>query len=74
VRRKLGRTLTVGRLELREDSKIAGRTWVAKADPTDGTVHTIGSMQTGAPFGCTASGQYLACPTSAGPTTVWQIP
>jgi hypothetical protein len=74
VRRKLGRTLAVGRLELREDSRIIGRTWVAVADPADGTVRTVGSMQTSAPFGCMASGQYLACPTSAGPTTVWQIP
>jgi hypothetical protein len=74
VRRKLGRTLTVGRLELREDSRTPGRTWVAVADPADGTVRTVGSMQTGAPFGCMTSGQYLACPTTAGPTTVWQIP
>jgi outer membrane protein assembly factor BamB len=74
VRRKLGRTLTVGRLELREDSRIPGRTWVAVADPAAGTVRTVGSMQTGAPYGCVTSGQYLACPTTAGPTTVWQIP
>lgn len=74
VRRKLGRTVTVGRLELREDQKIAGRTWVAVADATDGTVRTVGSMETGAPYGCMASGVYLACPTIAGPTTVWQIP
>jgi outer membrane protein assembly factor BamB len=73
VRRKLGHTLTVGRLELRQD-QAAGRTWVAVADPTDGTVRTVGSMQTEAPYGCTANGPYLACPTTAGPTTVWQIP
>jgi hypothetical protein len=74
VRRKLGRTFTMGRLELREDRRVPGRTWVAAADPADGTVRTVGSMQTGAPYGCVASGQYLACPTTAGPTTVWQIP
>jgi outer membrane protein assembly factor BamB len=74
VRRKLGRTLTIGRLELREDSDAPGRTWVAVANEGDGTARTVGSMQTGAPYGCTASGQYLACPTTAGPTTVWQIP
>jgi outer membrane protein assembly factor BamB len=74
VRRKLGRTLTVGRLELRQDQKVAGRTWVAVPDHSDGTVRTVGSMLTAAPYGCTANGSYLACPTSAGPTTVWQIP
>ncbi|MEU8608490.1 PQQ-binding-like beta-propeller repeat protein, partial [Actinoplanes sp. NPDC048791] len=74
VRRELGRTLSVGGLELREDSKLAGRTWVAVADGGDGTVHTVGSMQTGAPYGCMVRRPYLACPTSAGPTTVWQIP
>jgi outer membrane protein assembly factor BamB len=74
VRRKLGRTLSLGGLELREDSRIAGRTWVTVADPVDGTVRTVGSMQTGAPYGCLVSGPYLACPTTAGPTTVWQIP
>ena len=74
LRRELGRTITVGGLELREDSKVAGRTWVAVADAADGTVHTVGSMQTGAPYGCLVQRPYLACPTSAGPTTVWQIP
>ncbi|RSM51798.1 hypothetical protein DMB66_40920 [Actinoplanes sp. ATCC 53533] len=72
LRRKLGRTLTIGGLELREDSKVAGRTWVA--DAADGTAHTVGSMQTAAPYGCLVQRPYLACPTSAGPTTVWQIP
>jgi len=74
LRRKLGRTLTIGGLELREDSKVAGRTWVAVADAADGSVHTVGSMETGAPYGCMVHRPYLACPTSAGPTTVWQIP
>jgi outer membrane protein assembly factor BamB len=74
LRRKLGRTLTVGGLELREDSKVAGLTWVAVADAADGSVHTVGSMQSGAPYGCMVRRPYLACPTSAGPTTVWQIP
>ncbi|GAA3912598.1 outer membrane protein assembly factor BamB family protein [Actinoplanes auranticolor] len=74
VRRKLGHTLAVGGLELRADNKILGRTWVAVTDPADGTVHTVGSMQTAAPYGCTVRRPYLACPTSAGPTTVWQIP
>jgi outer membrane protein assembly factor BamB len=74
VRRKLGRTYSVGGLELREDSKVEGRTWVAVEDPADGTVHTVGSLPTGAAYGCVVRRPYLACPTSAGPTTVWQIP
>ena len=74
VRRRLGRTFVVGGLELREDSRIAGRTWVAVADSRGGSAHIVGSMQTTAPYGCTVSGPYLACPTTAGPTTVWRIP
>jgi hypothetical protein len=74
VRRKLGRTYTVGGLELRADTRIEGRTWVTAVDPADGSVRTVGSMETAAPYGCVASGSYLACPTTAGPTTVWQIP
>jgi PQQ-like domain len=74
VRRKLGHTLAVGGLELRADNKIVGRTWVAVTDSADDTVHTVGAMQTAAPYGCTVRRPYLACPTSAGPTTVWQIP
>ena len=74
VLRKLGRTYAVGGLELRQDSRIAGRTWVAVPDPADGSVHTVGSMDTGTPYGCEVRRPYLACPTSAGPTTVWQIP
>jgi outer membrane protein assembly factor BamB len=74
VRRRLGRTYSVGGLELRTDTRIPGRTWVAAVDPLDGTVHTVGSMETEAPYGCTANGRYLACPTTAGPTTVWRIP
>ena len=74
VRRKLGRTYSVGGLELRQDSRMAGRTWVTVPDPADGTVRTVGSLQTEAPYGCLVRRPYLACPTSAGPTTVWQIP
>jgi outer membrane protein assembly factor BamB len=74
VRRKLGRTHLLGGLELREDKKIADRTWVAVEDPADGTVHTVGSMQTGQLYGCLVRRPYLACPTPAGPTRVWRIP
>jgi len=74
VRRELGRTHAVGGLELRADTEIPERTWVAAADPADGVVRTVGSVQTAAPFGCSVERPYLACPTTAGPTMVWRIP
>ncbi|GAA3347884.1 hypothetical protein GCM10020358_64340 [Amorphoplanes nipponensis] len=74
VRRKLGRTYPVGGLELREDTEAAGRVWVTVPDPGGGPAHTVGALQTGAPYGCLVRRPYLACPTSAGPTTVWRIP
>jgi hypothetical protein len=73
VRRALGRTQVTGGVELRADTEIVGRTWVRVAGP-DGVVRTVGSLDTAAPYGCTALTPYLACPTSAGPTTVWSIP
>lgn len=74
VRRQLGRTHAIGGLELRADTEIPERTWVAAADPADGVVRTVGSVRTAAPFGCSVERPYLACPTTAGPTMVWRIP
>ncbi|MET8148422.1 PQQ-binding-like beta-propeller repeat protein [Actinoplanes sp. NPDC049668] len=76
VRRELGHSIVIGGMELRADTEILGRTWVNVADPAagDGAVHTVGALDTAAPYGCTALAVYLACPTSAGPTTVWRIP
>lgn len=76
VRRGLGHTQVTGGVELRADTEVLGRTWVSVAGPAggDGAVHTVGSLDTAAPYGCTALAAYLACPTSAGPTTVWRIP
>ncbi|MEU7907049.1 PQQ-binding-like beta-propeller repeat protein [Actinoplanes sp. NPDC049118] len=76
VLRRLGHTHVTGGLELRADTEILGRTWVNVADPAagDGAVHTVGALDTAAPYGCTVLAPYLACPTSAGPTTVWRIP
>lgn len=74
LRRKLGRTHLVGGLELRADGKATGRTWVVAEDPTDGRMRTIGSMRIAVPYGCAVQRPYLACPTPAGPTTVWRIP
>lgn len=73
LRRRLGHTRTVGGLELREDSKVKNRTWVAVADAADGTARTVGAMEIAAAHGCTVRRPYLACPTPAGPTTVWEI-
>lgn len=74
VRRKLGRTYAVGGMELRTDTEVPERTWVGVTGPGDGVVHTVGSVQTEMPYGCTVEAPYLACPTAAGPTTVWRIP
>jgi outer membrane protein assembly factor BamB len=74
VVRRLGHTLYVGGLLLRSDDRIAGRTWVGQADPVDGRTHTVGSLDTAAPYGCDYRHGYLACPTSAGPTGVWRLP
>ncbi|GID95945.1 PQQ-binding-like beta-propeller repeat protein [Amorphoplanes digitatis] len=76
LRRGLGRSIVIGGMELRADTEILGRTWVNVADPAagDGAVHVVGAMDTTAPYGCTARVPYLACPTAAGPTTVWRIP
>jgi outer membrane protein assembly factor BamB len=74
VVRRLGQTIFVDGLLLRSDLKIHARTWVARTDPVDGLTHTIGSMDTEAPYGCEVRAGYLACPTSAGPTGVWLVP
>jgi hypothetical protein len=74
VLHRLGQTVRVGELLLRTDTVIPGRAWVAVVDPADGATHTVGSVGTGAPYGCEVHDAYLACPTTAGPTTVWRVP
>ncbi|MEV8505168.1 PQQ-binding-like beta-propeller repeat protein [Actinoplanes sp. NPDC051475] len=74
VLRWLGHAFTVGEVGLRADTRIAGRTWVSVTDPGDGQVHTVGSLDSAAPYGCEARAPYLACPTTAGPTGVWRLP
>lgn len=74
VLRELGRTQLIGGLELRSDTKIPEQTWVAVAGPGDSLVRTVGSVRTVAPYRCMVQRPYLACPTPAGPTTVWRIP
>jgi outer membrane protein assembly factor BamB len=72
--RKLGHTVQIGPALLRSDDKIAGRAWVSLVDPADGVIHAVGSLDTVAAYGCDLRGAYLACPTVAGPTTVWRLP
>jgi outer membrane protein assembly factor BamB len=72
--RRLGHTIYVEGLLLRTDGKVAARTWVARTDPADGLMHTVGSLDSDAPYGCDVRDAYLACPTAAGPTGVWRIP
>ena len=73
VLRRLGHTYFVGDVQLRGDTKIAGRTWVSVTG-SDGAARTVGSLDTAAPYGCEAEGAYLACPTTPGPTGVWRLP
>ena len=71
---RLGRTYLMGDLLLRVDDAIAGQTWVAEVDRSDGSTQTVGTLDTAAPFGCSVRAAYLACPTTAGPTRVWRAP
>jgi outer membrane protein assembly factor BamB len=69
----LGRSVFVGTNLLRSDTDRLGRTWVQIAGP-DNTFPTVGALDTIAPNRCAAVPGYLACPTSAGLTTVWRVP
>ncbi|MFI7598747.1 PQQ-binding-like beta-propeller repeat protein [Actinoplanes sp. NPDC049681] len=71
VLRRLGNTVVLGGVWLRTDTEIPGRVWVSVAN---GQVHTAGSLESTAPYGCVARVPYLACPTTAGPTGVWRLP
>jgi outer membrane protein assembly factor BamB len=73
VMRRFGRVVDLRDVLLRSDRTRLGRTWVEAAGG-DGALHVVGALDTAAPYGCELSGPYLACPTSAGPTQVWQIP
>ncbi|MEV4639237.1 PQQ-binding-like beta-propeller repeat protein [Actinoplanes sp. NPDC049548] len=73
VVRRLGHVVTLGEVGLRSDTTVPGRTWVGVTDRA-GRPHTVGSLDTAAPYGCEARMPYLACPTTAGPTGVWRLP
>jgi hypothetical protein len=69
----LGRSIFAGGTLLRSDGRQAGRTWVQVPGPGN-SFRTVGRLDTVAPARCVAVAGYLACPTSTGSTTVWQIP
>jgi hypothetical protein len=71
--RRFGRVVDLRDVLLRSDRVTIGRTWV-EVTGGDGALHVVGALDTAAPFGCELTGPYLACPTSVGPTQVWQIP
>ncbi|MDT4993097.1 MAG: hypothetical protein QOH97_2989 [Actinoplanes sp.] len=73
VRERLGGSIDLAGVLLRGDAVRMGRTWV-EVPGTDGDLHVVGGMDTAAPYGCDRAGPYLACPTTAGPTQVWQLP
>jgi outer membrane protein assembly factor BamB len=74
VTRRLGHSVQLGAALLRSDDVIPGVAWVSITDPADGAIHTVGRVETAAAYGCDQRGVYLACPTIAGPTTVWRLP
>jgi hypothetical protein len=69
----LGRGVFVGGTLLRADVREAGRTWVQTPGPGN-SFRTVGRLATVTPTRCAAAGGYLACQTSTGSTTVWQMP
>jgi hypothetical protein len=69
----LGRSIFVDGTLLRSDVRKVGRTWV-QVPGHGNSFHTVGRLETVAPTRCVAAVGYLACPTSTGSTTVWQIP
>jgi PQQ-like domain len=73
IQQRLGGSINLDGVVLRGDTVRAGRTWVEMPGP-DGALHVAGGMDTAAPYGCDHRGAYLACPTTAGPTQVWQLP
>jgi outer membrane protein assembly factor BamB len=74
VTRRLGHTLQIGPLLVRADGRVHDRNWVTETDPADGVAHVVGALDSPAAFGCAVRESLIACPTSAGPTTVWRVP
>lgn len=47
---------------------------VITVDPHDGAVRLVGDVGAVTPYRCSAAGDYLGCPTVAGPTKIWRLP
>lgn len=69
----LGHSRYVGRLMLRSDTRVPDRIWVSAPGP-GGDLQLVGAVDDAGPYGCSAEGRYLACPTSGGVTAVWRVP
>lgn len=61
-------------LLVRADAATPATSWVYLLGRGLAPPEAIGSIDTGAAFGCEAAGRYLACPTADGPTKVWRLP
>lgn len=72
LRQRLGDGKLVNGLVLRSDTVTPNRTWVTVVD-ADGTFHTVGALELDSTDNCSGAGEYLACPTPAGPPSVWQV-
>lgn len=70
VTRRLGRASYHGPLMLTADGRVPGRALVSDT----GSGRVAGTVDGVVAYGCTARDHYLACPTDAGPTTVWKVP
>ena len=73
VVRQLGEYYRVGDLLVHTDVRAPREAWVAVLDAS-ATPRVLGRIDTEVPFGCEARGNYLACPTTDGPTKVWRVP
>jgi outer membrane protein assembly factor BamB len=60
-------------LFLRTDSN-ARTVRVITVGPHDGAVRLVGDVGAVTPYRCSAAGDYLGCPTVAGPTKIWRLP
>ncbi|MFI5938168.1 PQQ-binding-like beta-propeller repeat protein [Actinoplanes sp. NPDC051494] len=68
-----GRLSVAGRLLVRTDTRIPGRTWIQAARP-EGGLRTVASLTGVTAARCTATGEHLVCPTDGGELRVWRTP
>jgi outer membrane protein assembly factor BamB len=60
-------------LFLRTDSDVPTVRLIT-VGPDDGAVRLIGDVGAVTPYRCSAAGDYVGCPTVAGPTKIWRLP